>query len=227
MLISRDLITAIFNCSPRDYNANIANMPSQHGGEIGGSLEQRIIYEFNLSHNDTFGELGFGRGKFLMRMKLLYQNNDCFGVECSPYRFGYGVEWWNKIYNFLLENLHGVSGNPSSRRNPSSPHFIEGDFTDVGFWDDFGEFYFQRRGLKLFLNNYGDHMLHDGVMLVLETNLDYYCVSGTVIISLAKMFLCRQSNKWALHKEINVEKIPGDVSWSMGGEITLFVYVKY
>ena len=121
------------------------------------------------------------------------------------------------IYNFLLRNLHGVSGDTSSRRCPSSLYFIQGDLTDVGFWDDFGEFCFRRPGLKLFLNNYGDHMLHDGVMTVIEMNLDNYCVSGAVIILLAKMFICRKNNKWVQHKVMNVEKRPGDVSWSAGG----------
>lgn len=232
MLFSKELINLIIeHTRNHGYNPNIAFIPSHHGGEVGGTLEDKIMSILTLHHADTFGELGCGRGNILLHMKLLYQHNQCFGFECMASRVEQGLSWWSKIYAKLLSDAHGTSNVVNSRRNPQAPNFIEGDFTKDSFWTSHGETLFSQTNLKLFLNNFGDHMLNDGTQTKLELNLDKYCVSGTLIISLSKMFqYCRPRDSWIQKNVIYHQVKAGDMSWKQGrdgGEIEIYVYQKY
>jgi len=221
----------ILHTSDTNYKPNTAFIPSHHGGEIGGSLEEKIISVLALSHADTFGEVGCGRGKFILRMKLLHQHNTCFGVECVTSRVAEGHSWWTKIYATLLSEVPCTSHHGNSRRNPQPPIFINGNFTEDSFWIRHGETYFSPHNLKLFLNNYGEHMLHDGTQTKLEMKLDQYCASGTFVVALSKMFLDRKAWDTWVEKRVITHKIKaGDVSWTRGregGKIKVYVYVKY
>jgi len=220
-------------CSTRiPYNPNTTSrLPSHHGGEIGGSLEDLIVSLLHLRSHEAFVDIGCGRAKFLIRMKLRYQSNLCFGIDCDSRRLHHGINWWIRVYIKLLHVVPNASPDPGTRRNPSAPLIINGDFTFDSFWRRYGYFWFSSRKLKLFFNNFGGHMLHDGVQDQLEMKLNEYCQSGTVVVSLSEMFLDRMSRDlWSIDSVVNHAIIPGDVSWSDGGdgdEIKVFVYVKH
>jgi hypothetical protein len=232
MLFTEELVhDVILQTTNTNYKPNVAFIPSHHGGEIGGSLEKKVISILALSHADTFGEVGCGRGKFILHMKLLHQHNTCFGVECVTSRLTEGHYWWSKIYATLLSDVPCTSHHVNSRRNPQAPIFINGNFTEESFWSTHGETYFSRRNLKLFINNYGEHMLHDGTQTKLEMKLDQYCASGTFVVALSKMFMDREAWDIWVQKQVITHKIKAeDVSWTRGragGIIKLYVYVKY
>jgi len=206
-----------------NYNPNKARTPSNHGGEIGGSLACQIIKILNLRSDDTFGELGFGRGGFLIRVQLLHQNITCFGVENDKFRFGLSSVWMAKILDRIAEKCIWRAGNTTV-----CPHFIFGDFSRDDFWNEYGGEYFNREGLKLFLNNYNYHMLYSSVQPLLEIHLTNVCPSQTIIVSLAKMFLDKESKMFWEKKEVcHHKQNHGDLSWSDGcgnGIITIYVY---
>lgn len=206
-----------------NYNPNEARTPSSHGGEIGGSLARKIIEILNLTTNNTFGELGFGRGLFLIEVQLLHQNNTCFGVENDETRFNLSNVWMEKILGHIADKCTWRAGNPTV-----IPHFILGDFSNCQFWDTHGGEYFRRHGLKLFLNNYNYHMLYSSVQPLLEIHLTNVCPSQTIIVSLAKMFLDKESKMFWEKKEVcHHKQNHGDLSWSDGcgnGIITIYVY---
>lgn len=233
LVFSRDVINEALRTTSvlAPYYPNTVNgLPSHHGGEIGGSLEDLIISLLDLHHRETFGDIGCGRGKFLFRMKLTYQANSCFGVEIDSPRVRYGIYWWIHVYMKLFSLVSNLSRNPLSRRCPSAPKLLHHDITSVDFWRRFGFSWFSSRKLKLFFNNFGGHMLNDGIQDELELKLHHYCRSGTLIVSLSEMFLDRESkNLWSNVSVVKHVIAPGDVSWSDGGngqEIKVFVYVK-
>ena len=232
MLFSKELINHIIeHTRNHGYNPNIAVKPSHHGGEVGGTLENKIVSILTLHHADTFWEIGCGRGNILLRMKLLHQHNQCFGVECMVSRVEQGHSLWSRIYSKLLSDANGTSQVINSRRNPQPPIFIQGDFTEDSFWTSNGQTLFAQRNLKLFLNNYGDHMLNDGTQTKLELKLDTYCLSGTLIISLSKMFqYCSSRDSWTEKNVIHHQIKAGDMSWRQGrdgGKIEIYIYQKY
>ena len=232
LVFSSEVINNALASEQIPYNPNTTSrLPSHHGGEIGGSLEDLIVSLLDLGSRDAFGDIGCGRAKFLMRMKLRYQSNECFGIESDSRRLHHGIYWWIRVYIKLLQVVPNASPYVGTRRNPSSPKIINGDFTCDSFWRRYGEFLFSSRKLKLFFNNFGGHMLHDGVQDLLEMKLNDYCQSGTVVVSLSEMFLdCKSRARWSLDSVVNHPIIPGDVSWSEGGngdEIKVFLYVKY
>ncbi len=208
-----------------NYNPNEARTPSSHGGEIGGSLARKIIEILNLTTNNTFGELGFGRDLFLIEVQLLHQNNTCFGVENDETRFNLSSVRMEKILGHIADKCTWRAGNPTV-----IPHFILGDFSNCQFWDTHGGEYFRRHGLKLFLNNYNYHMLFAGVQSSLENYLTEYCPQQTVIVSLAKMFLDRRSKIiWETMDVFPHKQNYADLSWSHGsknGVIMIYVYSK-
>ena len=208
-----------------NYDPNKARTPSNHGGEIGGSLACEIIKILNLRSNDTFGELGFGRGGFLIHVQLLHQNIACFGVENDETRFELSSDWMAKILDHIAEKCIWWSGNRTV-----CPHFIFGDFSSESFWNDYGGEYFSREGLKLFLNNYNYHMLYSAVQSLLEIYLTNVCPPRTIIVCLAKMFLDKKSNKlWEMKEVFHHKQNDGDLSWSDSGGngiITIYVYCR-
>ena len=94
LVFSSDIINEALRSTMRSYNPNTANAcPSHHGGEIGGTLEELIMSLLNIRHCDTFGDIGCGRGKLLIRTQLTYQSNLCFGVEIDSSRVRYCIYW--------------------------------------------------------------------------------------------------------------------------------------
>ena len=203
-----------------NYDPNKARTPSNHGGEIGGLLACKILKILNLRSDDTFGELGFGRGRFLIRVQLLHQDVTCFGVENDKTRFGLSSVWMEKILNRIAEKCIWRDANSTV-----CPHFIFGDFSGSVFWDEHGREFFRRQGLKLYFNNYNHHMLYASVQTLLENYLTVYCPAGTIVVSLAEMFLDKDSRPFWENAEVHHhEQNHGDVSWSDGGGIIL-IYV--
>jgi hypothetical protein len=231
LVFSSDVINEALGSTMRWYNPNTANYgPSHHGGEIGGTLEDLIMSLLNIRPRDTFGDIGCGRGKLLIRTQLTYQSNLCFGVEIDSPRVRHCIYWWIDVYLKMFSLVPNLSQTRGARRNPTSPSIIHDDITCDQFWDRIGYSLFSRRKLKLFFNNFGGHMLNDGVQDDLESRLHQYCQSGTLVVSLSEMFLDRNSRRlWTLDSEVNHVIVPGDVSWCDGGdghEIKVFVYVK-
>ena len=231
LVFSSDVINEALRSTTRPgYNPNLANGPSHHGGEIGGSLEELILSLLNISSCDTFGDVGCGRGKLLIRTQLTYQSNLCFGIEIDSPRVHHMIFWWIDVYLKLFSLVPNLSRTRGARRNPSWPQIIHDDFTSDQFWIRRGQALFSRRKLKLFFNNFGGHMLYDGVQNSLEERLNLYCQPGTLVVSLCEMFLGSDSRKvWRLVSLVNHVIVPGDVSWCDGGdgrEIKVFVYVK-
>ena len=75
LVFTRDIINInkALHSTCKPYNPNTASdLPSHHGGEIGGSLEDLIISLLNPRRRETFfGNIGCGQGNFLFCMKLL------------------------------------------------------------------------------------------------------------------------------------------------------------
>ena len=65
-VINEALCSTMKPCNPNTVNAG----PSNHGGKIGAFLEELIISLLDLHHHETFGNIGCGRGKFLIQTKL-------------------------------------------------------------------------------------------------------------------------------------------------------------
>ena len=71
-------------------------------------------------------------------------------------------------------------------------------------------------------------MLYSSVQDLLENYLTKYCQAGTIIVSLAEMFLNKNSTDYWENTEVHQHKQHNvDLSWSDGGEngiIYIYVY---
>ena len=67
----------------------------------------------------TFGELGFGRGGFLICIQLLYQNNTYFGMENDESCIELPHVWMREIIDCITAKCFWHAGKPTL-----CPHFI-------------------------------------------------------------------------------------------------------
>ena len=139
LVFSSDVINEALGSTMRWYNPNTANYgPSHHGGEIGGTLEDLIMSLLNIRPRDTFGDIGCGRGKLLIRTQLTYQSNLCFGIEIDSPRVHHCIYWWIDVYLKMFSLVPNLSRTRGARRNPTAPSIIHDDFTSDQFWHRIG-----------------------------------------------------------------------------------------